>query len=86
MNKIYFITTFIYCLLVEVLSFLILILFGILADENIKFDSFEDVYVLGIGYDYNFLMYLAFVMIIFSFIVQIYTILAFLKNKTCQHS
>ena len=51
-----------YTLLVDLLLFLLLVFFGVLADENVKFEKFAKAYTFSFEYNYNFLMsYLAFI-------------------------
>ena len=71
-----------YTILVEILCFLLLIFFGILADENIKFEKFAKVYTLGIEFNYNLLCYFSVLIFVLSLIIQGFLVLNFLKNNS----
>jgi hypothetical protein len=85
MKKIYSILLIVYTLLVQLASLLTLVFLGVLADENIKFEKFEKVYFLGLGYNYDWLYYIFALLIIVTTMVQLYWLSKYLKkvqNKT----
>lgn len=81
MNKIYKLAFFSYTILFQILCFLLLIFFGILADENVKFEKFAKVYTLGIEYNYNFLFYFVIFIFILTLILQGILAINFVKSS-----
>jgi len=65
---------FSYTAIIEIFCVLLFVFFGILADENVKFENFTKSYFLGLEFNYGFLNYfLAFVFLL-TIILQIFFI------------
>jgi len=58
--------------LIDIFSILFLIFWGILADENVKYENFNEVYTFGLRYNYNFLLYFAITILTLTLILQIF--------------
>lgn len=80
-NKLAFI---LYTFTVELVCLLSMVFFGILADENVKIESFYKSYFLGIEFNYSFLNYTVLFLLLLTFIVQIIFVLNYIQKKFIQ--
>lgn len=70
-----------YTVIVNILLFLTLIFFGILADEGVKYEKFAKVYTLGIEFNYSFLNFFLIFTLIISLFLSGYQIIRIMNRN-----